>query len=62
VPEGSAGSERSAVVVGHDTTPFLLGYIQRTTQGRSLEVNVSVHENNVSLAGQIAGALLGARA
>jgi pseudouridine-5'-phosphate glycosidase len=49
----------SSGVVGHDTTPFLLDYIQRTTQGRSLEVNVSVYENNVGLAGQIAGALLG---
>ena len=42
--------------VGHDATPFLLDYIQRATDGRSLTVNVSVYENNVALAGRIAQA------
>jgi pseudouridylate synthase len=44
-------------VVGHDSTPFLLDYVQRATQGRSLDVNVAAYRNNVALAGQIAAAL-----
>jgi pseudouridine-5'-phosphate glycosidase len=54
--EALAAAERD-VVVGHDATPFLLDYIQRATQGRSLDVNVAVYENNVALAGEIARAL-----
>jgi pseudouridylate synthase len=50
----AAGRE---VVVGHDATPYLLDHIQRATEGRSLDVNVAVYENNVALAGQIARAL-----
>jgi pseudouridine-5'-phosphate glycosidase len=46
-----------AAIVGHDATPFLLDYIQRATEGRSLTVNVAVYENNVALAGRIAQAL-----
>ena len=46
----------AAEIVGHDATPFLLDYIQRATDGRSLTVNVSVYENNVALAGRIAQA------
>jgi pseudouridine-5'-phosphate glycosidase len=46
----------AAEIVGHDATPFLLDYIQRATGGRSLEVNIAVYENNVSLAGRIAQA------
>lgn len=44
-------------VAGHDTTPFLLEYIQRETQGRSLDVNVEVYRGNVDLGAQIALAL-----
>jgi pseudouridine-5'-phosphate glycosidase len=51
-----AAAEREGVV-GHDSTPFLLDYVQRATQGRSLDVNVAAYRNNVSLAGDIAVAL-----
>jgi pseudouridine-5'-phosphate glycosidase len=46
-----------ANIVGHDTTPFLLDYIQRATGGESLEVNIKVYKNNVALGGLIAQAL-----
>ena len=42
---------------GHDATPYLLDRVQRATEGRSLDVNVAVYENNVALAGAIARAL-----
>ena len=42
---------------GHDATPYLLDRVQRATEGRSLDVNVAVYENNVALAGAIALAL-----
>lgn len=44
-------------IIGNDTTPFLLDYIQKATDGRSLDVNVAVYRNNVGLGGQIARAL-----
>lgn len=47
----------AAGISGHDTTPFLLDYIQRATNGESLEVNVEVYRNNVDLGGRIALAL-----
>ncbi|MFJ3490570.1 pseudouridine-5'-phosphate glycosidase [Leifsonia aquatica] len=43
-----------ANIVGHDTTPFLLDYIQRATGGESLEVNIDVYRNNVALGAEIA--------
>ncbi|MFH8249782.1 pseudouridine-5'-phosphate glycosidase [Microbacterium sp. B2969] len=46
-------------VSGHDTTPFLLDYMQRETGGRSLDVNVAVYRGNVSLGAEIAAALAG---
>ncbi len=46
-------------VVGHDTTPFLLDFVQRETGGRSLDVNVEVYRGNVALGAQIAVALAG---
>lgn len=42
---------------GHDITPFLLDYLQRRTQGRSLEVNLEVYRGNVALGAEIARAL-----
>jgi pseudouridine-5'-phosphate glycosidase len=50
---------RAAGVTGNDTTPFLLDYIQKATDGRSLDVNVAVYRNNVGLGGDIALALAG---
>ncbi|MDQ7877872.1 pseudouridine-5'-phosphate glycosidase [Microbacterium sp. QXD-8] len=44
-------------VSGHDTTPFLLDFLQRETGGRSLEVNVEVYRGNVGLGARIALAL-----
>lgn len=44
-------------VSGHDTTPFLLDFMQRETGGRSLDVNVEVYRGNVSLGAEIATAL-----
>ena len=48
-------------VAGHDTTPFLLDFIQRETGGRSLEVNIDVYRGNVALGAEIALALAAAR-
>jgi pseudouridine-5'-phosphate glycosidase len=50
-------SAESAGIGGNETTPFLLDYIQNATDGRSLDVNVAVYRNNVSLGGEIARAL-----
>ena len=44
-------------MIGHDITPFLLDYIQRATDGVSLDVNVHVYRNNVALGAEIARAL-----
>lgn len=44
-------------ITGHDTTPFLLDFMQRETGGRSLDVNVAVYRGNVSLGAEIAAAL-----
>ncbi len=46
-------------VTGHDTTPFLLDFVQRETGGRSLDVNVEVYRGNVALGARIAAALAG---
>lgn len=44
-------------ISGHDTTPFLLDFVQRETGGQSLDVNVEVYRGNVKLGAQIAAAL-----
>lgn len=51
----AAASE--AGITGHDTTPFLLDYVQRATGGRSLEVNLEVYRGNVALGAEIARAV-----
>ena len=53
----AAASE--AGISGHDTTPFLLDYVQRATGGRSLEVNLDVYRGNVALGAEIARAVAG---
>lgn len=50
-----------AGIAGNDTTPFLLDYIQKATNGRSLDVNVAVYRNNVAVGAEIALALAGNR-
>jgi len=47
----------AAGIAGHDTTPFLLDSIHKETNGRSIEVNLTLYYNNVKLGGQIANAL-----
>ena len=49
----------AAGVTGHDTTPFLLDFVQRATGGRSLEVNLAVYRGNARLGAEIARALAG---
>lgn len=44
-------------VSGNATTPYLLDYIQRATNGESLTVNINVYRGNVRLGGEIALAL-----
>ncbi len=51
----AAASE--AGITGHDTTPFLLDFVQRATGGRSLEVNLEVYRGNVALGAEIARAV-----
>jgi pseudouridine-5'-phosphate glycosidase len=48
-------------VSGHDTTPFLLDFIQRETGGQSLQVNIAVYRGNVALGAEIALALAAGR-
>lgn len=48
---------REQNIVGQDTTPFLLDHIVKATGGRSLEVNIAVYRNNVSLGAEIAKAM-----
>lgn len=47
----------AAGISGNETTPFLLDFVQRTTGGASLDVNVEVYRGNVALGAQIAVAL-----
>ncbi|HEY9314947.1 pseudouridine-5'-phosphate glycosidase [Williamsia sp.] len=54
--EALAAADRESIA-GNDTTPFLLDFIQRATNGRSLDVNVDVYRGNVALGGAVATAL-----
>lgn len=45
---------RSAGVTGKAVTPFLLGFIVEESKGKSLEVNLDLARNNVSVAADIA--------
>jgi pseudouridine-5'-phosphate glycosidase len=47
---------------GQATTPFLLDFIRVATQGRSLDANVALYNNNVRLAAQVAAELADRRA
>lgn len=48
---------RRQQITGSATTPFLLDYIQRATNGRSLEVNVDIYRNNITVGAAIARAM-----
>ena len=45
-------------ITGYNVTPFLLGEIVKRSQGRSLETNIHLVENNVKLACKIAKELI----
>jgi pseudouridine-5'-phosphate glycosidase len=56
IKEAWAASE-TAGIVGHDATPFLLDYIQKATNGESINVNLAVYYGNVELGARIAKAI-----
>ena len=43
---------------GQASTPYLLDYIRRATDGRSLDANVALYRNNIRLACEVAAALV----
>lgn len=43
---------------GQASTPYLLDYIRRATEGRSLDANVALYRNNIRLACEVAAALV----
>jgi pseudouridylate synthase len=56
VLEIAFAAAKKAGVTGKAVTPFLLGFIVEESRGRSLEVNLDLARNNVSVAGDIAKA------
>jgi pseudouridine-5'-phosphate glycosidase len=56
-----AAAERDGIG-GQASTPYLLDYIRRATEGRSLDANVALYRNNIRLACQVATALVEAAA
>jgi pseudouridine-5'-phosphate glycosidase len=56
IEEAMTEAERNEIE-GPATTPFLLDAISRLTNGRSLEVNLALLEQNAELAAEIACAL-----
>ena len=44
-------------ITGQETTPYLLDYIRRATDGKSLEANVALYRNNIKLGVEIARAI-----
>jgi pseudouridine-5'-phosphate glycosidase len=53
-----AWSEAERVgISGQATTPFLLDFIRRATDGRSLDANVALYRGNVRIAAEVAAAL-----
>jgi len=53
---------RAQNLSGKQTTPFLLSAVARLTQGRTLQANLALLENNARIAGQVAVALAASRA
>jgi len=52
----SLAAADAAGITGKAVTPFLLDYMQRATNGASVDVNVEIARGNIALAGQIATA------
>jgi pseudouridine-5'-phosphate glycosidase len=53
--EALAAADRGGIR-GKAVTPFLLAYMQRATEGKSVEVNLDVVRGNITLAAEIATA------
>jgi pseudouridine-5'-phosphate glycosidase len=51
-----AAADRDGIS-GQASTPYLLDYIRRATEGRSLKANVALYRNNIRLACEVAAAL-----
>jgi len=56
VLEIAFAAAKKAGVTGKAVTPFLLGFIVEESKGKSLEVNLDLARNNVSVAADIAKA------
>lgn len=56
VLEIAFAAAKKAGVTGKAVTPFLLGFIVEESKGKSLEVNLALARNNVSVAGDVAKA------
>ena len=59
--DSALAAARAAGVRGAAVTPFLLAEMQHRTEGKSVVANLALLENNASLAGRIAVALVAAR-
>lgn len=57
IEQAWAAAERDGIG-GQASTPYLLDYIRRATDGRSLDANVALYRNNIRLACQVAAALV----
>ena len=44
-------------ISGKETTPFVLGHLHRASEGRTVEANLALVENNTQLAARIAVAM-----
>lgn len=58
VQQAWAEAERDGIS-GQASTPYLLDYIRRATDGRSLDANVALYRNNIRLAVEVASTLVG---
>jgi pseudouridine-5'-phosphate glycosidase len=56
VLEVAFAAAKKAQVTGKAVTPFLLGFIVKESKGKSLEVNLDLARNNVSVAADISKA------
>lgn len=58
IEDAWAAAERDGIG-GQASTPYLLDFIRRATDGRSLDANVALYRNNIRLACEVAAALVG---
>ncbi|GAA6527734.1 pseudouridine-5'-phosphate glycosidase [Intrasporangium sp. DVR] len=57
IEDAWAAAERDGIG-GQASTPYLLDFIRRATEGRSLDANVALYRNNIRLACEVAAALV----